>query len=160
MATAQSVTKSFKSPAIHRTPIYRAYAAYYGMLARCGNANGKNQAYADVELRMTWDEWLEWAVPRYEDFIKKNPSISPNVSRFGDKGHYEIGNIEIISGAENKARQQYVGSIRLNGLKNCARCKEWKSESSFGKRTKASDGLDHWCRSCCRKHNRLYRAGK
>lgn len=100
--------KEFKSPAIHRTPIYRAYAAYYGMQARCRNANGKNPAYTDVELRMTLDEWLDWSVPQYERFIGDHPNESPNVSRIGDAGHYEIGNVRIVSGLQNKREQKHT----------------------------------------------------
>jgi hypothetical protein len=50
----------YKSPPIHRTPLYRAKAAYYGMLARCENKNGKSPSYVNVQLKMTWEEWLEW----------------------------------------------------------------------------------------------------
>ena len=50
--------KAFKSPPIHRTPLYRAKAAYCNMIARCENVNGKNPAYANVKLRMTLDEIL------------------------------------------------------------------------------------------------------
>lgn len=67
------------------------------MLRRCGNPDGLNPTYADVELRMTLEEWLEWSIPRYEEFIRSNPNISPSVSRFEDQGHYEINNLEIIS---------------------------------------------------------------
>lgn len=107
----ESSTKIFKSPSIHRTPRYRATSAYYGMLARCGNVNGKNPAYSNVELRMTKEEWLEWAVPQYEKFVKDFPDQSPNVSRFGDSGHYEIGNLEIICQLENVKKQKRSKTI-------------------------------------------------
>lgn len=97
----------FKSPAIHRTPLYRARSAYRDMKRRCGNANGKNPAYAGVELRMTMDEWLAWAVPEYGRFNQDHPNESPNASRRGDAGHYEIGNIEVIPRKDNLAEQKH-----------------------------------------------------
>lgn len=33
---------NYKSPQIHRTPLYRAKASYSGMKARCLNVNGKD----------------------------------------------------------------------------------------------------------------------
>ena len=93
-----------KSPAIHRTPLYRAKAAYRNMNVRCGNADGNNPAYAAVELRMTMEQWLAWAVPRYEDFIREYPEERPNVSRRNDVGHYELGNIEITTLEQNRAQ--------------------------------------------------------
>jgi hypothetical protein len=81
--------KTFKSPPIHRTPLYRAKAAYCNMIARCENANGKNPSYVDVKLRMTLDEYLEWAVPRYAQFIAQFPNETPCTARIGDKGDRE-----------------------------------------------------------------------
>ena len=98
--------RQYKSPPIHRTPLYRAKAAYSGMLARCRNANGKNPSYANVELRMTLAEWLAWAVPEYERFLSTVHDLTPCAARKGDVGHYEIGNVEIISQVQNRAQQR------------------------------------------------------
>ncbi len=96
---------TFKSPEIHRSPLYRANSAYYSMTQRCGNKNGKNPSYSSVELRMTKEEWLMWAVPKYEEFNNTYPDESPNVARLGDRGHYEIGNIEITTADKNRGSQ-------------------------------------------------------
>ena len=114
----------FKSPPIHRTPLYRAKAAYTLMQQRCLNANGKSQSYADVELRMSLDEFVKWALPHYERFIAEHPDESPCVSRHGDKGHYEIGNIDIISMSENRRRQVIPkGSVIHGTLTTAGYCK-------------------------------------
>jgi hypothetical protein len=96
----------FKSPSIHRTSLYRAKSAYSSMLARCGNANGKNPSYEKAEVRMTLKEWLDWAIPEYERCILMYPNESPSVSRLNDCGHYEIGNIEIIPMFLNRKQQK------------------------------------------------------
>lgn len=162
MADVDVAQKSFKSPPIHRTPEYRAYAAYYGMLARCGNADGKNPSYSDVELRMTLDQWLDWSVPRYAEFIRENPDISPSVSRFGDAGHYEIGNLEIISFAENRSRQKRDTTYRLrsDGTKLCSKCQEVFAQERFQRYARNPDGLNNWCRACVKIANASYRKSR
>lgn len=140
----------FKSPPIHRTPAYRAKAAYNGMLARCENANGKCPTYAGVKLKMTLEEWMAWAVPRYTAFSEANPGVSPSVSRPGDVGHYEIGNIEIVSVAENRALQRMVGQLRPDGTKRCSSCKEIQSSSEFSNNRGTKDRLAHSCKTCAR----------
>lgn len=60
------MAKNYKSPEIHRTPIYRAKAAYSNMKRRCGTED----AYKNVELRMSKKEWLAWALPEYQAFQK------------------------------------------------------------------------------------------
>jgi hypothetical protein len=153
---ASSISRKFRSHPLHRTAIYRAKKAYAGMLKRCGNADGRNPTYVAVELRMGIDEWLEWAVPRYELFIQQNPEVSPAAARPGDLGHYEIGNMEIISAAQNSSQRRSPSALRADGTKRCSRCKEIKDAASFSSHRGACDGLNHWCRSCCS----IYYAGK
>lgn len=128
----------FKSPAIHRTPLYRARSAYRDMKRRCGNANGKNPAYAAVELRMTMDEWLAWAIPEYGRFNLDHPNESPNASRRGDAGHYEIGNIEVIPKKVNRARQVIKKSMAhgtyvmyRHGKCRCGDCRKANAKKSL-----------------------------
>jgi len=103
----------YKSPPKHRTPRARAKQAYRDMRQRCGNANGRSPAYAGVELRMSEEEWLGWAVTLYEKFQRENESASPCVSRKGDSGHYVLGNLEIVSVEENRRRQARAARITL-----------------------------------------------
>lgn len=140
--------RKFKSPTIHQTPLYRATAAYSGMKARCLNANGKNPTYAVVELKMTLEQWLEWAVPRYERFIADRPGVSPSAARKGDAGHYEIGNVEIISNIENRAQQAKPGQLRPDGMKRCCSCRTDKSAVEFAKNKSNRDGLHTQCKPC------------
>jgi len=134
--------KAFKSPPIHQTALYRAKAAYCNMIARCENANGKNPAYANVKLRMTLDEFVAWSVPRYEAFIAEHPSASPVCARKGDKGDYEIGNIEIISFIENRRRQQPILLVREDGTKMCGGCRRiMDAVGNFGKNRSRRDDL-------------------
>lgn len=152
-----TTSRQFKSPPIHRTALYRAKAAYAGMFARCGNANGKNPTYADVELRMTLREWVEWSIPHYAKFIAENPHLSPAAARYGDEGHYEIGNIEIISTVENRKRMGAPSALCQDGTKLCSRCRVVKQATCFSKRHRNYDGLNYWCRECNSTQSRAYR---
>lgn len=149
--------KKFKSPAIHRTPMYRAKAAYCGMKRRCLNACGTEPSYANVELRMSLNEWLAWSLPRYRRFLNRHPDQSPSVSRKGDAGHYEIGNVEIVSALENRARQHRTRAAKA-GKKTCSRCDKTKPVSSFSRSSNNLDGLSYWCKPCVRTQDRERKA--
>lgn len=62
---------------------------------------GKRQDYINVEVRMTKEEWLAWAVPQYEKWFKERPGVTPSINRIDGKGHYEIGNLELVSSYDN-----------------------------------------------------------
>lgn len=141
----------FRSPSIHRTPRYRAKAAYRNMKQRCGNANGKNPSYANVALRMTPDEWLSWALPRYKRFLKDHPDQSPSVARKGDGGHYEIGNVVIISVAENHRQVSLKRATGADGKKRCAGCEKRKPLAAYSRNRGRRDGLSYICRACVKK---------
>ena len=120
--------KGYKSPRIHRTPLYRAKAAYANMLRRCG----KEEGYKDVELRITKEAWLIWALPKYESFQKKRPNATPNIARKNDSGHYEIGNIELVSRKQNRKDQKNPktwqhGTLAGYRYCKCDLCKQVKS---------------------------------
>lgn len=135
----------FKSPVIHRTPRYRARAAYNGMKKRCLNANGKNPTYKNVELRMSLESWLLWAIPRYARFIGRYRHLSPCAARIGDKGHYEIGNIQIISTRRNSRETNSCRYDLSKGERPCTFCKEVKPLPQFYKR---GARVTSRCRKC------------
>ena len=153
---------AYKSPSIHRTPLYRAKAAYYGMLKRCLNKDGKNPSYANVELKMTWEEWLQWAVPEYEKFQRDNPGVTPNAARIGDAGHYELGNIRIISQTQNCEEQagKYINAVQENGTKRCSSCKTPRPVEMFSKNKSRWDGLASDCKDCVNKYIKQMREKK
>ena len=99
--------KKYKSPKWHQSARGRAMQAYTNMTRRCGNKDQNNPTYKDVYLLMTKEEFLTWAIPKYEWFIYNNPNEVPVVARKGDRGHYKLANIEIISQRENGRRQKH-----------------------------------------------------
>jgi len=83
------------------TPVGRANQTWHKILQRVHNKNGKNPSYAQVELRMTQEEFMAWAVPKYKTWDKDNPGKTPSINRIDPFGHYELKNLEIISLDEN-----------------------------------------------------------
>ena len=82
------------------------------MKRRCKGGVACEPTYAEVELRMTMEEWLIWAVPQYERFAVEHPQERPNVSRSGDKGHYQLGNVQIVSVGQNRKEEKCFSSRR------------------------------------------------
>lgn len=72
-------------------------------------------------------------------------------ARIGDVGHYEIGNIQIVSQAMNRAEQARRTATHPSGKKRCSWCKEEKDLSAFGVRRSALDGLQSRCKLCIRE---------
>lgn len=147
-----------KSPPIHQTPLYRAKAAYANMERRCdgGNAAAENRSYAGVQLRMSLAEWLEWAVPQYIAFLAEHPDLTPCAARNGDAGHYELGNIRIISTIQNRAEVRTILLVRDDGTKLCGACREVKPAEEFARNRSRPDGLAHECRSCAARRAQFY----
>jgi hypothetical protein len=148
----------FKSPSIHRTPLYRAKATYRGMVKRCGNKNGLNPTYVNVQLKLTEQEFLDWAIPKYEQFLKEHPTEIPNVARFNDSGDYELGNIQLITRDENMQQRQWTHRLQADGTKICDRCeRKLIAKDNFTKSKGKFDGLDQWCKQCKHAVNTLWR---
>ena len=39
--------------------------------------------------------------------------------------------------------------------KQCIKCKEYKSEDSFYRHNQSKDGLNFWCKDCCKMYYNL-----
>ena len=94
----------------NQKPKGRATMLWHCMNQRCQ----KHKNYKSVEVRMSKNEWLEFAIPAIIEFLKNNPSGKPSVHRFNDLGHYEIGNIQIIDKKENMMRSSFL--VKAFGL--------------------------------------------
>lgn len=119
------------------------------MLRRCENRSGKDRAYVDVKLKISLSDFIIWALPKYQEFIGRFPNLSPAISRIGDSGDYEIGNIEIISALENRHRQKAILRVRQDGTKMCVMCRKILIvEGNFSKNRTKPDGLNNECKEC------------
>jgi hypothetical protein len=127
---------------------------------RVSNCNGRNPSYAHVELRMTKNEFVRWAVPALTRWMNKNPGLRPSVD-IRDGGHYEVINLRILELGENARLQSRNRNVYAPvGMAWCARHKEYLSVACFGKRKNAMNGLMSSCRECQRRYMREYKASR
>ena len=84
---------------------------WQGMVRRCG----KDPHYKAVEIRMTKQEYLDWAIPALAEFRKTYSNETCSIDRIESKGHYELDNIRFIPYGENSARASLaLGALKVN----------------------------------------------
>jgi len=86
--------------AYYKTPKGLARRQWNGITHRAG----KHPNYLHVEIKCTRDQYIAWAEQEIIAFLALHPNERPSVDRIDPKGHYEFGNIQIISLSENTAR--------------------------------------------------------
>ena len=84
------------------SPVYIAHRAYYGMLARVETPSYRRQ---NVKVRVTYDNFMEWAIPAYLKFMQDNFSSTPSLDRING-GDYELGNLQVLERRTNSSKQR------------------------------------------------------
>lgn len=81
-----------------------------GIVRRCGTGN-----YKFIEVRMTKEEWYEFATPMITEFLENNPGDTPSVDRINPKGHYSLDNVRIVSWEKNLTTSNwFLAKLRVN----------------------------------------------
>lgn len=133
------------------TPKGRATRMWNNMNRRSGNKYGDHPTYADVEVRMSRDRFIAWATPRLENWYRRYPSVTPTIDRISSDGHYEIGNLRLLTAAQNtKARGCNKNIHAPEGMAWCFICKKYLDKSSFHKDKCRPNRLQRKCKSCHR----------
>lgn len=139
-----------------RTPRGRAFSAW-----RLMNRRVRVQPeYAGIEVRMTKEAFLEWAVPRFEAWIAERPDEVPTIDRIESAGHYEIGNIRLLEWGENCRQRRNAHNIHApDGQAWCSACKQYLAVDNFCRNASTGSGLNAVCRDCATKAARHRRGG-
>lgn len=93
-----------------QTPRGKAIHTWNGIVYRCK----KDNSYKQVKVLMTREQFLAWAIPRYEAWL--NTEGTASIDRIDTNGHYELTNIQMISMKENnskKKRKMEITEARL-----------------------------------------------
>jgi hypothetical protein len=148
---------SIKQQAFAKTPHGRAVKAWNLIKYRVRNPYGKNKTYVGVELRMTRDEFMTWAVPAYTAWVTDGNLIeSASVDRKED-GHYAIGNLQIISRVENAKKQKRNKNVHAPaGHAWCPSCVQYKLKCEFYTDKASWNGVSCRCRQCHNQYHRNY----
>jgi hypothetical protein len=96
-----------------KTPIGKAAKAWENITQRAENHNGVSPEYANVKLLMTRSEFMTWAVPQYEEFMKHNPDVMPSIDRIDSSDHYRMGNLRVVSISDNAKGSSPVKLMQL-----------------------------------------------
>lgn len=81
---------------------------FNSMNARAGNRYNRHSTYADVEVKFTRQDWLDWAKPRIATFFREHPGERPSVDRIDFRGHYSFSNIRIIPWSQHRKLKKAV----------------------------------------------------
>ena len=142
------------------TPIGAARTAWQLIKTRLREAargTKRYRSYVGIEVRMTLEEFLAWAVPEYEAWLKEAPDVTPTLDRKDSTKHYEIGNLQLITQSENSKKSRANKHLHDKvpaGLKLCGRCKTAKPFSEFSPCASGTFGLNGYCRLCTNERAR------
>lgn len=85
----------------------------------------KHQAsYADIQVLFTRDQFFDWAIPAYTDWINKNPGKAPSLDRTDPSGDYAPGNVRVLELSVNCAlpkRHKTERDLARSVLRLCTR---------------------------------------
>ncbi len=144
------------------TPKGKAARAWTSLTWRAQNRTGRTPAYVNVEVRMTREQFMVWAVPAFTFWQEKHPDKVASVDRISTEGHYELGNIRLIEKVRNQLRSTRYKN--LNGCPKgkawCCGCKAYHATKLFSASSKTPNGLQPMCREAHSKYMRKYRARK
>jgi len=142
----------------YQTPGKRATAIYSTMKQRERNSDGKNPTYADVEIRISRDDFIAWFVASWPIYVFDFGDRQPSIDRING-GHYEFGNIRLIPLAENSRLALGNHNVHApDGMAWCGTCETYKLRCEFHKNRCQVHGLCHQCKPCESKRNKLRRA--
>lgn len=106
------------------------------------------ESYAGVEVRMSRDEYLAWALPAFSAWMGQN-SGTPSVDRIDPKGHYEVGNLRILERGENaRLASNHPNVYAPPGAAWCSACRQYLPRDGFYRCADKFNGLQSRCKPC------------
>ncbi len=117
------------------------------MNARCDNPTGKNLSYEGVKVKMSRADFVSWATPLFRQFEIDYPKEIPSIDRIDD-GHYEFGNIQVISLADNvRKKQANKNECAPSGMAWCSHCECYSEIENFDKNSRRKNGVSNLCKT-------------
>lgn len=93
--------------------VRNAYQRWLGQGQRCGNPKTREyQWYGAKGVRRIWTsrECVNWFIQE----LLMGELVTPAISRRGDLGHYEIGNVELVEKQQNCSIKRFSNSQRAH----------------------------------------------
>ncbi len=165
MATAKS-TKSDYARRYRSTPAGAAGCAWNRITSRAGAKYGHRQCYAGVEVRMTREEFVAWATPRYKEWFAAHPGTTPSIDRIDPAKHYELGNLQLIAVEANRYKNSRHRNLTAPpGTRWCCQCQAYQAEGEFYRvpsyvKPGNPEGFVCYCKSCSRARSKVQHQAK
>lgn len=71
------------------------------------NRVATHEDYTHIEIRMTRNEFMDWAEPEHAKFMEEyGLDVVPSIDRIDPDGHYELSNIRLIPLPDNSRRNR------------------------------------------------------
>lgn len=106
-------------------------------------------SYDGVEVRMAREEFLAWAVPAYAVYQRDNQNAQPSLDRIDPAGHYELGNLRVISRGDNARLARNHPNVHApEGSAWCGSCKAYLPATDFWRSAGMYNGLQKKCKPC------------
>lgn len=97
------------------TPKGKAKQAWYNMNLRCSDGR-----YPNTKVLCTQQEFLEWAIPLFEQFAQQFPDETPSIHRLDPDDHYRLDNMAVVSLSDNSREARCTPkSLAKALLANC-----------------------------------------
>jgi hypothetical protein len=106
-------------------------------------------SYKGIGVRMTRDDFLEWAVPAYTRWMAANPDKTPSLDRIDPAGHYAVDNLRVIERGENSRLARNHPNVHApEGMAWCHSCEAYLPVDNFWKSARDFNGLQKRCKPC------------
>lgn len=150
MDTSDSIQKKPSYAKNYRkTPKGAAACAWNRLTSRAGAKYNFSKCYANIEVRMTRDEFIAWAIPQYEAWFRDRPNEIPSIDRIDSKGHYEIVNLRLIERIANIAQSsKFKNNKAPEGQLWCSACQQYLPIENFSRDSHDPYGRRGYCKSC------------
>ena len=126
-------------------PSAMALRAWHSLVSRTKN----HKDYQHVKVLMSRNDFLTWALPEFDAWMRANPELRPSVDRIEPSGHYELGNIRVLERGQNSRRARKNHNVYAPaGQAWCGRCKAYKTVGEFSKNKINYNGLQQYCDLC------------
>lgn len=109
----------------------------------------RQSSYEGIKVKMSRDDFLQWAIPEYQAWQATHPNETPSLDRIDPTKHYELGNLRIIERGENARLASNHPNVHApKGKSWCGACKAYLLPSSFWRNARAFNGLQSRCKAC------------
>lgn len=118
--------------------------------------------YRNIKVKISKEEFMDWILPELTKWkIKYNSLQEVSIDRINNSGHYETGNLQLITRSENRLKQDRNKNLTSpKGFAWCGGHKSYLPLIKFGRNAKTRLGVKTKCEECELEYQKQYRLRK